>query len=136
MFSCPPSINKNKDLENWNSNIWRLWCREQVTKKQDFWPRLNILKGKNWNKKFLWWISVQKLGIILENNVVQKLKLENNVFNKRWSPKLTFLKINLSIFEMENWLCKYNVVTFWRTVINRQIVFILVCWFFAENLAF
>ena len=21
MFSCPPSINKNKDLENWNSNI-------------------------------------------------------------------------------------------------------------------
>ena len=30
MFSCPPSINKNKDLENWNSNIWRLWCREQV----------------------------------------------------------------------------------------------------------
>ena len=31
MFSCPPSINKNKDLENWNSNIWRLWCREQVT---------------------------------------------------------------------------------------------------------
>ena len=30
MFSCPPSINKNKYLENWNSNIWRLWCREQV----------------------------------------------------------------------------------------------------------
>ena len=30
MFSCPPSISKNKDLENWNSNIWRLWCREQV----------------------------------------------------------------------------------------------------------
>ena len=24
------SISKNKDLENWNSNIWRLWCREQV----------------------------------------------------------------------------------------------------------
>ena len=21
MFSCPPSINKSKDLENWNSNI-------------------------------------------------------------------------------------------------------------------
>ena len=29
----------------------------------------------------------QKLGIILENKVVQKLKLENNVFNKKWSPK-------------------------------------------------
>ena len=30
MFSCPPSINKHKNLENWNSNIWRLLCREQV----------------------------------------------------------------------------------------------------------
>jgi hypothetical protein len=35
---------------------------------------------------------VKKLGIISENKVVQKLKLENNVFNKKWSPKLTFLK--------------------------------------------
>ena len=33
----------------------------------------------------------QKLGIILENKGVQKLKLENNVFNKKWSPKLIFL---------------------------------------------
>ena len=31
MFSCPPFNNKNKDLENWNSNIWRVRCREQVT---------------------------------------------------------------------------------------------------------
>ena len=30
----------------------------------------------------------QKLGIILENKVVQKLSLEKNVFNKKWSPKL------------------------------------------------
>ena len=33
----------------------------------------------------------QKLGMILENKVVQKSKLENNVFNKKWSPKLIFL---------------------------------------------
>ena len=33
----------------------------------------------------------QKLGMILENKVVQKLKLENNVSNKKWSPKLIFL---------------------------------------------
>ena len=33
----------------------------------------------------------QKLGMILENKVVQKLKLENNVFNKKWSPKFIFL---------------------------------------------
>ena len=30
MFSCPPSINKNKDLENSNSNFWRVRCHEQV----------------------------------------------------------------------------------------------------------
>ena len=34
----------------------------------------------------------QKLGMILENKVVQKLKLEKNVFYKKWSPKLIFLK--------------------------------------------
>ena len=48
----------------------------------------------------------QKLGIILENKVVQKLSLEKNYFNKNWSPKLIFLmiffeKIRL-IFDIEN----------------------------------
>ena len=33
----------------------------------------------------------QKLGMILENKVVQKLKLEKKVFYKKWSPKLIFL---------------------------------------------
>ena len=33
----------------------------------------------------------QKLGIILENKVVQKLSLEKNGFNKKWSPKLILL---------------------------------------------
>ena len=33
----------------------------------------------------------QKLGMILENKVVQKLKLEKNVFYKKRSPKLVFL---------------------------------------------
>ena len=61
-------------------------------------------------KKFLQGTSVhQKLGIILENKVVQKLSLEKNVFNKKWSPKLIFIndfffffeKIQL-IFDIEN----------------------------------
>ena len=49
----------------------------------------------------------QKLGMILENKVVQKLKLEKNVFYKKWFPKWIFLnkfffeKI-LSIFDIEN----------------------------------
>ena len=50
----------------------------------------------------------QKLGMILENKVAQKLKLEKNVLKKKWSPKLIFLneyfffeKIS-SIFDIEN----------------------------------
>ena len=49
----------------------------------------------------------QKLGMILENKVVQKLKLEKNVFYKKWSPKMIFLneiffeKIRL-IFDIQN----------------------------------
>ena len=35
--------------------------------------------------------SRQKLGMILENKVVQKLKLDKNVVYKKWSPRLIFL---------------------------------------------
>jgi hypothetical protein len=70
------------------------------------------------------WIDIewglQKLGLILESKVVQKLSLEKKVFFKKWSPKLIFLdenffeKIRL-IFDIENWLWKYNFGTFWGT---------------------
>ena len=33
----------------------------------------------------------QKLGVILESKVVQKLSLEKNVFNKKWFLELIFL---------------------------------------------
>ena len=57
-------------------------------KKQDFWPRINIPTPK----EFLRGMSVhQKLGIILENKVVQKLGLEKNVFFFKLSPKLILL---------------------------------------------
>ena len=60
-------------------------------KMQDFCPRINMLKGIFF-KKILRWLTVrQKLGMILENKVVQKLKLEKNIFYKKWSPKLIFL---------------------------------------------
>ena len=44
----------------------------------------------------------QKLGVNLENKVVQKLKLQN-VFNKKLSPNLIFLnkKRNQLIFDIE-----------------------------------
>ena len=39
--------------------------------------------------------GLQKLGLILESKVVQKLSLEKNVFNKKWCSKLIFLDENL-----------------------------------------
>ena len=49
----------------------------------------------------------QKLGMILENKVVQKLKFPKNVINKRCAPKIKFFnekknrKIRV-IFDIEN----------------------------------
>ena len=61
------------------------------TKKQDFWPKINILKENHCILRIQGAPVRQKLGMILENKVVQKLKLEKNVFYKKWSPKLIFL---------------------------------------------
>ena len=46
----------------------------------------------------------QKLGVILESKLVQKLGLEKKVYTKKWSPKLIFLdkfffEKNLLIFD-------------------------------------
>ena len=50
-------------------------------KKQDFWPKINILKGNHCILRIWRAPDRQKLGMILKNKVVQKLK----------SPKLIFL---------------------------------------------
>ena len=76
-------------------------------KKQDFWPKIHILKGNHCILRIQGAPVRQKLGMILENKVVQKLKLEKNVFYKKWSHKLIFFnefffeKI-LLIFDVEN----------------------------------
>ena len=87
-------------------------------KKQDFCPKINILIKET----IIFWEYGERqfLGMILENKVVQKLKLEKNVF-KKWSPKLIFLndffffeKIPL-ICDIENWLWKYDFGIFRQT---------------------
>ena len=66
-----------------------------------------MLKGNRCILRILGATVRQKLGMILENKVVQKSKLEKNVFYKKWSPKLIFLNefffetIQL-IFDIEN----------------------------------
>ena len=59
-------------------------------KKQDVWPKINILKENHCILRIRGAPVRQKLSMILENKVVQKLKLEKNVFYKKWSPKLIF----------------------------------------------
>ena len=50
--------------------------------KQDFWPKINILKGNHYILR-IWGAPVhQKLCMILETKVVQKLKLEETFFTK------------------------------------------------------
>ena len=56
----------------------RLWNFKVGPKKQDVWQKINILKGNHCILRMV----RQKLGMILENKVVQKLKLERNVFTK------------------------------------------------------
>ena len=57
-------------------------------KMQAFCPRIDMLKGKRCILRIQGAPVRQKLGMILENKVVQKFKLEKNVFCKKWSPKL------------------------------------------------
>ena len=60
-------------------------------KKQYFWPKINILKGNHCILIIQGAPVCQNLGMILGNKVVQKLKLEKNVFfTKKWSPRLIF----------------------------------------------
>ena len=59
----------------------------------------------------------QKLEMILENKVVQKYKLKNNVLCKKWSPKL----ILSFYFDIKNLFRKYDFGTFWWIVIHKWI---------------
>ena len=63
------------------------------SEKQDFWPKINILKGDQCILRIQRAPIRKKLGKILENKVVQKLKLEKKclLFYKKWSSKLIFL---------------------------------------------
>ena len=49
-------------------------------KKQDFWPKITILKGNHYILRIEGAPVRQKLCMILENKVAQKLKLEKNAF--------------------------------------------------------
>ena len=56
--------------------------------KPSFMPKTNNQPLKKLSK------SCQKLNVILENKVVQKLKFSKNVNNKKCAPKIIFLDEN------------------------------------------
>ena len=76
-------------------------------KKQDFRPKINILKGNHCILRIRGAPVCQKLGMILENKVVQKLELEKNVFLQQMVSKIDtlydfFFEKIPSIFDIEN----------------------------------
>ena len=71
-------------------------------KTEDFWPKINILKENHCILR-IWGTPVhQKLGMILENKMVQKLKLD--FFYKKWSPKLMFLSKSFFFLKFRRFL--------------------------------
>ena len=55
-------------------------------KKHYFWPKINILKGNHCILRIRGAPVRQKLGMILENKVVQKLKIEKKCFLQKMVP--------------------------------------------------
>ena len=116
-----------------------------VLKSKVFAQKSTVFK---WNYCTLWidieW-CLQKLGLILESKVVQKLSLEKKVFSKKWSPKLIFLDEN-SFWKnsVDFWHRKLTLkVQFWHFLrpwhyVNLQNTAISFeySWFLSKNLAF
>ena len=116
-----------------------------VFKSKVFAQKSTVVK---WNCYILWidivW-SLQKLGLILESKVVQKLSLEKNVFNKKCSPKLIFLdefffwKISVDFWHRKltlkvqfwHFLRPWHYVNLQNTAISFEY-----SWFLCKNLAF
>ena len=55
------------------------------SKKQDFWAKINVQKGNHCVLRIRGVPVCQKLGMILQNKVVQKLKLEKFFLQKMFS---------------------------------------------------
>ena len=67
--------------------------------------------------------SRQKLDVILENKVVQKLKFSKNANNRKCAPKIIFfneffLRKIWIFFDVENWLWKSEFCHFWQLLFN------------------
>jgi hypothetical protein len=97
--------------------VWPQWWNFANVSQQG----LDFSKKISKMKICFWFVHTdrQKLGTILENNAVQKLKFSKNDNFKKHSSKLIFFnekkirKIRM-IIDVENWLWKSDLGTFWR----------------------
>ena len=134
--SCSMSINVSYVME-----FFAWW----VLKSKVFAQKSTVVK---WNCCILWidivW-GLQKLDLILGNKVVQKLKLEKNVFYKKWSSTIIFLddfffdknsvdfwyrKMTLKV-QFRHFLRPWRNVNLQNTAISFEN-----SWFLSKNLAF
>ena len=84
-------------------------------KEQDFWPKINILKRNHCILRIRRAPVGQKLDMILENKVVQKLELEKNIF--RLFPIISMSQKFFSFFFLtlekigidEKVICYHNI---------------------------
>ena len=68
-------------------SVWLWNFKEGGSEKARFLAKNQYTQRKPLNFENTGSTSSSKLGMILENNEVQKLELEKNVFYKKWSPK-------------------------------------------------
>ena len=93
----------------------------KIAPKRHIFPKNHHATKEKIFKKFLRVLTVcQKLGVILESKVVQKLSLEKKVFDKYWSPKLIFLDKNFF---------RKNSINFWHPKLTLKVQF----WHFLTN---
>ena len=82
-----------------------------------FWLKINIPIGNQWILRIGVVASCQKLGIILENKVIERLLLSKNVNYKKSAPKFVFfnekkMRKSPMIFGIENWVLKVKFFHF------------------------
>ena len=90
-------------------------------KKQEFWPKINMIKGNHCILRTQGSPVLQKLGMILEDKVFQKLKLEKNGLLNWYSYMIFFWK-NIFYFWHRKLTLKVQFRHFLQTIIHCCIV--------------
>ena len=70
---------------------YRLWSFQGIQNKKGFGLKINMPKGSYQVLRIGVVVSCQKLGIILENELIKKLILSKNVNKKKCGPKFALI---------------------------------------------